>query len=431
MSLLCCSILRGGKVQGGSLFYALAISVIIAMITCSILLAEHFTRISLVNDITDEEVIRNAESGIILACTDNENDYSEGSDLDLFGRGKDSVFVQRKSWGAFDIFISQAHTLNTSFEKIALIGCKESPDKNYALWLADMDRPLSITGATELRGKCYLPKSGVERAYIEGNSYQGSQLVYGEMNPSSRFTPLPSKNRLSLIERLLKGETHEDDSLVSWNDMQLLDTLNRSFKDNAIVVKERLPIRIHQNIHGQVCIISSVSIFVSNTSGLTNVLLVAPRIEIEEKTEGQFQAIARDSLIVGKDVHLDYPSALVVCADKSSPEFAGLVIQEQAKIMGDVFGYIPENDVRRHMTVSIERDAMIYGSVYCNDLVDMKATVIGSVICSKFVLKTNSAVYENHLMDAVINRSKRNEAYAGSFLCADEKSIKSVAQWLE
>lgn len=429
--LLCGSFNKATKVQGGSLFYALAISVIIAMITCSILLAEHFTRISLVNDITNEEVIRNAESGIILACTDSESDYSEGKDIDLFGHGKDSVFIRRKPWGCFDVCISSAHTRNISFGKIALIGCKDSPQDSYALWLADMDRPLSVTGATELRGKCYLPKSGVERAYIEGSSYQGNQLVYGEMTTSSRFIPVPDQDRLAYIEGLLKAEANENDSTVSWDEIQSLDTISRSFKEKAIVVSEHQPIHIHQNIMGQVFIISSVSIFVSNTSELTNVILVAPRIEIEEKSEGQFQAIARDSLIVGKDVRLEYPSALIVRADKLSPEFAGLVIEENTKIMGDVFGYVKDNDVRQHVTISINIDAIIYGSVYCNDLVDQKATVIGSVTCSKFVLKTNSAVYENHLMNAVIDRPKRNDSFVGSFLFADESAIKSVVQWVE
>lgn len=419
------------KLQGGSLFYALAISVIIAMLTCSILLAEHFTRISLVNDITNEEVIRNAESGIILACNNEHEDYSQGRDVDLYGRGKDSVFIQRKPWGAFDVCISRAHTRNISFEKIALVGVNESPVNSYSLWVADMDRPLSITGKTELRGKCYLPKSGIERAYIEGNSYQGSCLVYGEMATSSRFMVPPDKNRLELIAELSKGKVADDDSVVSWNDLQSADTIARSFKENALIITGNYPIRIHQNISGQVCIISSIAIYVERSSQLNNVILVAPRIEIEDETHGQFQAFARDSLIVGKDVRLEYPSILAVCADKLSPEFAGLVMHESAKIMGDVFGSVDGDDIRRHVTISVDHDAMIYGSLYCTDLVDLKATVIGSVTCAKFILKTNSAVYENHLINAVIDCTKRNDAYISSLLRKTDGGTNSVVQWVE
>lgn len=429
---LCGLILRGTKLQGGSLFYALAISVIIAMLTCSILLADHFSRMSIVNDITTEEVIRNAESGIVLGCGDEAFDYSDGKEIDLFGRGKDSVFIQRKPWGAFDVCISHAHTRNASYETIALIGCRESPEDSYALWLADMDRPLSVTGTTELRGKCYLPKSGVERAYIEGNSYQGSQLVYGETAGSSRFMNQRNEERVKQIETMFNYAGAEHDSMISWNEIESLDTVIHSFRDGALVISHPLPIRItDKSMRGQLCIISTVSIYVSNTSALENVILVSPRIEIEEETIGQFQAFARDSLIVGKEVRLTYPSILAVCSSKSSPEFSGLIIHEGAKIMGEVFGSVQGDDIRKHVTVSIDKDALVYGSVYCNDLVDLKATIIGSVTCSKFVLKTNSAVYENHLMNAVIHRTNRSASYTGSFLFRGENAAKSIVQWVE
>ena len=99
--------------------------------------------------------------------------------------------------------------------------------------------------------------------------------------------------------------------------------------------------------------------------------------------------------------------------------------------MGYVFASTSGDDFQKHVTISIEKNAVVYGSVYSTELVDLKATVIGSVTCAKFVLKTNSAVYENHLMNAVIDRTKRNEAYVGSLLSNSESGIKSVVQWLE
>ncbi len=420
------------KLNGGTLFYTLAISIVIAMLTCSILLAEHFTRLSLIRDIITEEVIRNAESGIALACIAEDGEYSQGKEVDLFGREKDSVFVKRKPWGAFDLCISYAHTRKVSFERVALIGCMEEPEQAFALWLADMDRPLSITGSTELRGKCFLPKSGVERAYIEGNSYQGKRLVFGETENSSRILHPYNEKRVKQIEELYHRVPSENDSIVAWSDLQLLDSSTCSFKGKTLIVSETQPIRItNQIITGQICIVSSVSIFVSSASNLESVILVAPRIEIEAKTQGQFQAFASDSLIVGKSVKLYYPTILALCAGKLAPDFAGMVIREGAKIMGDVFASTSGDDFQKHVTISIEKNAVVYGSVYSTELVDLKATVIGSVTCAKFVLKTNSAVYENHLMNAVIDRTKRNEAYVGSLLSNSESGIKSVVQWLE
>jgi hypothetical protein len=419
------------RLNGGSLFYALVISVLIAMLTCSVLLAEHFSRLSIRRDIVQEELVRNAESGIALLCA-SENDFTEEQDIDLFGRGKDSVRLQRKTWGAFDVCIARAHSGNQLNTRIALIGNKPDPAEAFALWLADMDRPLSVTGQTRLRGKCFLPRSGVERAYIEGSSYAGDQLVYGPTENSERFIPRCNEIRLREIEKLFASVASDHDSAVSWEMIQSSDSLAHSFLREPLIVSEQRPIRISgQFISGQVCIISSVSIFVEKTAELENVILVAPRIEIEDHTVGHFQAIARDTLMVGKETQLGYPTVLTLYTGKNSPEFSGLIIEERVEITGDVFAYAPGDDFRKHVLVSIGKDAQIHGCVYSSDQVDFKGTVLGSVTCSKFILKTNSAVYENHLMNAVIDRSKCSAGFVGSLLCPQKNGMKSVVQWLE
>ncbi|HTF05149.1 MAG TPA: hypothetical protein VK826_14070 [Bacteroidia bacterium] len=419
------------RLHGGSLFYALVISILIAMLTCSVLLAEHFSRLSIRRDMVNEELVRNVESGIALLCG-AENDFTEEQDVDLFGRGKDSVLLQRKTWGAFDVCIARAHSGNQFNVRIALVGNKPDPADAFALWLADMDRPLSVTGNTQLRGRCYLPRSGVERAYIEGSSYCGTQLVYGPVENSERFIPPCNTLRVNEVEKLFACIATEGDSVISLETLQSLDSVSYSFCGKPLIVSEQRPIRIsRQFLSGQICIISSVSIFIEKTVHLQNIILVAPRIEIEAHTEGQFQAIARDSLIVGKEILLRYPTVLALCTGKTSPEFSVLLIDEQTEITGDIFAYTTGDDFRKHATVSIGKDVQVHGSVYSSDLIDLKGTVLGSVTCSKFVLKTNSAVYENYLMNAAIDRSKCPVHFVGSLLCAQKNGIKSVVQWLE
>lgn len=419
------------KLNGGALFYALIISMVIATVTCSVLLVGYYARLSLMNDSTTEEVFRNATSGTFLACNLTSSETDLGEEYDLFNRGKDSVFIHKRPWGAFDVTYSKAHRSNFSAQQIALVGSGSNSENAFALWLADMDRPLSITGSTALRGKCFLPVAGVERAYIEGSSYSGKQLVYGASVPADRFLPKYNEERVSAIAVRFDGASKELDSLVGWNEFILHDSILQSFERNALLVAEKVPLRIkNQFVHGQVCIVSSISIYVEKTASLENVILFAPIIEIEAGTEGQFQAFASDSLIVGKATHLQFPSVLALVPNKHSPEFTELVVGENCRIMGDVFAADQYADFRRHVSISVGAGSLIYGAVYSSESVDLKATVFGSVSCAKFVLRTNSAVYENHLMNAVIDRAKRKDSYVSSLLFSDPLAPKSIALWL-
>lgn len=419
------------KLSGGALFYALVISIVIAMLTCSVLLAGHYARLSLLNDAVKEEVVRNAASGTILASSDEDVELYRGKQYDLFDRGKDSVFIQKKPWGAFDVTLSKAHTLNFVAEEIALIGSASVEEDAFALCMADMDRPLSITGNTYLHGKCFLPRSGVERAYVEGSSYSGRELVNGTSVNAERFLPKYNEERVAAIKSGFAGIPGEMDSLVAWSEFSQHDSIVQSFDGNALMVSEKFPLRItNQFLYGQVCIVSSVSIYVASSAHLEQVILIAPRIEIEENTEGQFQAFSGDSLIVGKETKLHFPSVLAVIAAKNSSEFPELIIGEDCTIMGDVFGADLSAELRRHVCINVAKGTTVYGAIYSTDLIDLKATVYGSVTCTGFILKTNSAVYENHLMNAVIDRAKRKESFVSSLLFSELHAPKTIALWL-
>jgi hypothetical protein len=294
-----------------------------------------------------------------------------------------------------------------------------------------MDRELKVCGHTELRGKCFLPKAGVERAYIEGQSYAGRELVYGPVVPSARFIPEYNRERYTLIEQLLNHSFQEGDSLLRWTDLQNEDSVRCSFAAPLCVVQENVPIEISNLfIEGQLIIQSAVSIKVHRSASLCNVILVAPHVTIDEQTTGQFQVIARDSIILKKNVTLNFPSSLCLCSGSSALQQTGIVIEEGCTISGDIFAVAATNDLLRRTAISIGKDCSIAGMVYTNGALDLKGIVAGSVTCQKLVLKTNSATYENTLLDAVIDITQFPAALPGGMGYGNTKR-KEVIQWLE
>src|ERR1700751_443003 len=115
--------------RGSYLFYALAITVIMALVSTSLLLAAHYARMRLQRDNLREEVIRNSNSGLQLLLGDQSVvGYDAPADLYLFGNGNDSVLLEKKAWGAFEVAISRAHNTSFHHEIIATIGWQTNSD---------------------------------------------------------------------------------------------------------------------------------------------------------------------------------------------------------------------------------------------------------------------------------------------------------------
>jgi hypothetical protein len=338
--------------------------------------------------------------------------------------------LQKKRWGAFEIAICKAHNKFFSKELIALTGWQSETNDNTALILADLDRSLSISGNTKITGDCFLPKAGIERAYIEGNSYSGDKLVYGEIKNADRFLPPYNDSLVKRLENLFDFTSPGNDSLMNETDFENADSISNSFGNKPLYIFNNGEIIISKNISGQVCIISQKLIRVEKNASIHNALLLAPRIEIEDETQGNFQAFARDSLVVGEKVNLHYPTVLGIIGTEKSPDFSSLTIGEKSKIFGQLFGCCNANDFRKHAIISTQKESLVYGEIYSADLVDHKGSVFGNITCAKFELKSSSAEYENHLLNAVINRPVRT-GFVSSAITRKKTDRKKVVQWLE
>ena len=87
------------------------------------------------------------------------------------------------------------------------------------MYLADQNKPLSLTGRTQITGNCYLPKAGVKRAYIEGKSFVGNKLINGTKYNSNKTLPPINKE---LINENLKNffpKESINDSLMDYERM--------------------------------------------------------------------------------------------------------------------------------------------------------------------------------------------------------------------
>ena len=413
--------------KGSALANALAIFLIIAGISSSLVLFAYYNRVEFIQLTHKERLINNAFSGInYLVGLPNKVPLNQPIDVDLFRNEKDIVTLKRKLWGAFEIVSSTAKSENSSFSKSAMVGANLVDNEGMALWLADLNKPLSLCGKTELVGTCYLPESGVKRAYIEGQSFVGTQLIKGETKKSERELPKINQEMIEANNAFFLGSISADSSL-GLTYLQEHDTMANSFANKTIVFQLEQISLVNKVISGNVIFVASKAIFISQDCKISDALFYAPKIIIEDDFRGQLQVFASDSIYIGKNIELSYPSVVGLIANENKAASSFLTVAESSNIQGVVFGYGANGN--QQVQISLNKNVEIEGQVYCSGSVDHKGKIYGSLLCQKLILKTPSSVYENHLLNAVIDNTKLSKHFVGVNLLSKSNS-RAIVRWL-
>ncbi|MFT4800253.1 MAG: hypothetical protein ACI93N_000011 [Flavobacteriaceae bacterium] len=396
--------------RAGALLYAVFISGITTILSAAIILLYFYSEQYSLELSNQNKLVDNVNSAIQLGITKPYGEYV----IDLYGEEKDSVIINKRSWGVFDLVVAKSFWKNSEYTKAALIG--EYIDNEPTLLLNDNNKSLYVCGNTYVSGDVLLPKSGVKRAYIEGKSYASESLIYGKVSQSEKFLPPFDADKIKELKQQVIS-AWEDERTIDINDVK--DTLSNSFIKQSILIFDDEEIVIENiKISGNIVVQSSSAIVIGASCFLENVILIAPKVSFESGFKGVVQVIASDTVLLSDSVVLNYPSSICLLGDATFPF---VQLNPYSLIKGIVFvdnkhltrGYSPN--------ISIEKKAEIYGQVYCNGAVELKGNIKGSSYVDRFVLKTTSSYYENHLLDVSITR----DGFSPSFLGIDIFSNKN------
>ncbi|MBI1286283.1 MAG: hypothetical protein GC178_01780 [Flavobacteriales bacterium] len=373
-----------GRLSASALAYAVLISLVLTLITLALMMAFqlHSSRIA---DITDmHRSVRNAESGLLLLLSDPTVASTSVLHKDLYGDRADSVRLERRTWGAFQVLRSTATCGIQTADLMVLAGSMVN-DSVPSLILADKGKPLSLCGETRISGDCLLPKSGVKRAYIEGKNYVGRELIYGRQ--------LQSPSSIGQVQ-VPDFSDHISSNLetIDFEDLDVL-TVERSFSTPSLLIGSSEPMLLNGvNWSGNILVRSDTEIIIGWNSHLSRCMVSAPKVTIESGFEGDLQVYG-DSVIVEPNVRLDYPSGIYISEIKN----AVVSIGEDCTVLGQILVSSMEAPL-----VSIGSNSGIYGEVVNPGITELKGKVYGQLQTGGFVLRTPSATYENHLLDVVI-----------------------------
>lgn len=419
------------KLKAGALQYTIFVSVLILLLVTTFISLAYLQQKTRLKASFFQESIHNASQSFDYLKT-NSIPYFEESKISLNSQIENNTTLIKKPWGVFDLVTSNATVKKESFHKMGFIGGHTT--KREALYLNDNNKPLVLVDNTKIQGNVAIPKQGVKRGNIAGNSYYGSRLIYGNTRLSDR--KLPQINNKSYVE------TYFNDSFIT-NDFkffELSDNLKKvvSFNEETHLFQNYSQINLKFiELTGNIIIQSSTKIIVSKSAVLKDVILIAPSIEIDNNVVGNFQALATKQILVGENCKLNYPTSLIVSEEniqttssqqnQNNENVNQIVINNSSTIKG-VVAFLSSNRQQNYKPqILLEENTVVSGEVYCKKNFELKGTVNGMVYTDSFIATQFGSVYINHIFNGNIIESNLPIKYCGLQL---PNTTNNVTKWV-
>lgn len=333
-------------------------------------------------------LLTNLNSGIAYVLADDGSSASK-KEIDLFGKQSDSVLIERKNWGIYDLGVVRTHILGDTIGRVFFTGINTDKDLDV-LYLSDEDRPVSVSGKTQLTGNGALPKAGIKQSYAEGKPYTGNKnMIDGKITSSTRTLKGLNNGMIKELEAKLKTDTK---LLNSFNPVKL----SVSFKDSTKTFRLLPGTVIEGDLSGNIILISDSSVVISAAAKLNHIQIYAHAVKIESGFKGKCQIFARDSVVVGDNVHFDYPSTVGVIRTIGAAEQPSIIFGNGLQFNGIVFSYEDKRSAMQTM-ISLGKESRLIGELYSTGLVKMQkgAFIAGKVSCNRFIMQTPVTLYEN------------------------------------
>lgn len=354
--------------------------------------------------------------------------------IDFVKKENQTIKVHLSQWGIFEKAFTITQFRKKKFIKTAIIGSRINSEESPTLFLQETQNPLTIVGNTSIKGLAYLPSQGVKPGYIAGNSYYGSQLIYGSIEKSTPILPKLGKSVIDALVFYMKDykPMSQEDYINLETNLRIVNSFKAKTKGTnskgVIVIENR-------EIAGNIVIKSDTLIRIKKTALLKDLILIAPIIEIEDGTTGNFQAIASKRITVGKECKLSYPSALVLFQDnKNNPNLVSnntfdnqIFIDSRTIIKGSVCYFKTKELADFQTQIVLEKEAKIKGQVYCNGNFELRGTVSGSVYTKQFVANQAGSIFVNHIYNGMIENENIPIIFGGIVF---ENEPKTIMKWL-
>ena len=421
--------IRIKKIKGAALQLALLVATVVALLLSSFLLLTHTHSLFRAQSNQLFDVIESANSGVGYLFSSEE--YAV--DSIVLSNDLSQTIIKKEYWGAFQKMESTSSSGSKSFTKMAL-SAGDDIKNNLAVYVANANLPLVLAGKAKVDGNAFLPERGVKAGVISGNYFQGKTLINGQISLSNPTLPeLDSRwvGYISALQQYIPSTEDEYLNRQQENKHSFFDPTQFYYTPERFFTSEKYT--------GHIILMSASEIIVGPHTQLNDILVVAPKITIQSGFKGNATFLASTQIVVESNVHLYYPSSIIVATTTSEAEKENftikdtpILIHENSTIEGVVY-YLSDatletnSNNRYRVHIKTESTTNIHGAVYCQGNMEHLGQVAGSIYTHKFIANADGSKYINHLYDGQISANNRNPNLASTLF---KNTPRTTVKWL-
>ena len=317
--------------------------------------------------------------------------------VSLYGEGEAPIVIGRQRWGLYEA-VSIRHSKDDPSRKLYLMGRSIECRHRAALWLCDRNRALSLAGNTSISGPVYVPLNGINYTEISGRRFQGEQIASDMHKVSRRDLPELSQELYVYLDSLRGMESLS----IDYRNIPGAGSY-RSFEEPTIYAHCQIPGGVELHLNGNIVLFGD-RLVLSGKSDIHDILVLARSVIIEDGFRGRAQIFCEDSVRIGPNVRLEYPSGAFV--DASGPNAPCITVGEGSQVGGYLGVINGERDryVLENPCFRLGRNALVRGLVYMDGSCDMAGAVKGAAYIKDCFYRDDRSVYSGTLYDVSVER---------------------------
>lgn len=364
----------------------------------------------------ERQQLENLNSAIILYSNDSTflTEYSEEKTFTISETDPAStVSCIVQQWGLYENI--RVSSNNGNFSSTKILGKSQESDHRAAFWLCDRNRALSLAGDTKIRGRVFIPLNGINYTEIDGEYYKGEEIPYERLDIAG--PDLPAIDSSSTV---FPDELKEYRSLSV--DLSRSTAAYHGFSNPTSFYKAG-------ELHDEILLRGNAVLFADEltipaSSKINEAIIVARKVTIEEGFTGSMQLFCSDSVLVEKNVTLQYPSGIYVDAEINHP-FVSLSDNSEINGYVIILGKIKDEELL-FPSYKQSGTSLLRGLLYVDGTTNIQGEISGAAYLKDCFFTSNQNVYSGTLYNTRVSRNN-NIAYpiflSGKYAREEIKSI--------
>ena len=303
------------NLKGGALYYVIFLVFVVSILSSLFILHRGIKLLQMREEIRYFERLDDLDSALALYFSDPDRfQRADTAHLVLFGDTTRSVFIQREPHGLLDIITIRAPYRNKDLSKCLLAGRSPFSGDSTVLHVPDRGQALFASGATVINGIAQLPVKGMQRASIEGRPLQRDRVIDGRITSSEAALPELAPSIMEKLKAACELESHTStgSNILELYEASVANPFGEELRWYGTAENYQLS---GIDAHGRMGFFSEGTIHIRKDAVLKGVLVAARNILVEDGFQGEVQLFARDSLVIGKECLLEFPSTACIYRD--------------------------------------------------------------------------------------------------------------------